>query len=982
LRKRRGKSANQGKSAIEFTFANTAERKRVEERLRESEERYRSLFDRMLDGVYLSTHEGRFVDVNPAFVRMFGYSSKEEMLRIKDIRKELYFSPEERGSHILDTGKEEVEAYRMRRKDGSEIWVEDHGRYIHDANGKVIYHEGMLRDVTERIRTEEALRDNEDKYRTIFQNSPLGIFRSTFEGRLLEVNPAMARMFGYDSPEIMIHQIHNVADQMYVRPEDRHGIVAVKLTSSDTTQHLNHYRRRDGSEFNANLTIKTVRDTGGRAIFLEGIVEDMTERKQLEDRLSALHDHTLKLGSAKELREIVRHTLDAMQFTLGFSSTEFWLVDETRGRLLRQGARGMTSPISEFRLDGPGVTVKAVTTGKTINVADSRKEEAYIDDEGRVGKEKSPVKLSELAVPVLIDNKVVALLDAETLSLDYFTDEDQRLLETLSSHVASAMTKLRHEDELQRYSAHLEEMVRERSKKLAESEARYRRLFESSPVALFEEDFSEFEKHFKDLRSKGVEDLRKYFTENPDDVAKCAAMAKILNVNETTLKLYGAKSVVELVGGLDRVVPHEFYETLKEELVTLSEGKTRFTSEFDNQTLNGDTKHVSLILNVVPGYEDTLSKVMVAIIDLTERKKMEEEVRKSRDRLELVLATNPAVLYFEEPLPDFSDTYSTFVSKSAKFVLGFEPDKFLGETGLKFWQNHLHPDDLARYRAELPSLWKDGHHTFEYRFLHSDGTYHWISEQYRVIRDSKGRISHAVAVAVDVTERKQLQEKLAKAERLAAIGETAAMVGHDLRNPLQGIAGALHLLKQELLTANERREILQVIENSLQYADSIVRDLSDYSAGIQLGLSDSTPKSIIGEAMRAVTIPPNVEVQISCEDRPAFRCDVARLRRVFVNLIDNAIDAMPQGGKLRINSRQVDGTVEMVVSDTGSGMAEKVATNLWKPFQTTKAKGLGLGLSISKRIVDAHGGIISVESKTGEGTTITTCLPINPETGR
>jgi len=820
----------------------------MEERLRESEERYRSLFDRMLDGVYLSTHEGRFVDVNHAFVRMFGYSSKEEMLEIKDIRKELYFSPEERGSHILDTGKEEVEAYRMRRKDGSEIWVEDHGRYIHDANGKVIYHEGILRDVTERIRTEEALRDNEDKYRTIFQNSPLGIFRSTFEGRLLEVNPAIAKMFGYNSPETMIHQIHDVAEQMYVRPEDRQGIVTHQLSSSDITQHLNHYRRKDGSEFTANLFLKTARDAEGRPIFLEGIIEDITERRQLEDRLSALHDHALKLGSATELREIVRHTLDAMQFTLGFSSAEFWLVDETRRRIIRQGTRGMTSRTSEFGLDGPGITVKAINTGRTIKVADSRKEEAYVDDEGRVGKEKSPVKLSELSVPVLIGDKVVALLDAESISLDYFTDEDQRLLETLSSHVATAMTKLTHEDELQRYSSRLEEMVKERSKKLAESEARYRRLFESSPVALFEEDFSEVKKYFKDLRSKGVENLRRYFTENPDDVAKCAAMANILNVNETTLKLYGAKSVDELVGGLDRIVPQQFHETLREELVTLSEGKTRFTSEFDNQTLNGDTRHVSLILNVVPGYEDTLAKVMVAIIDLTERNKMEQ--------------------------------------------------------------------------------------------------------------------------------------RLQQAERLAAMGETAAMVGHDLRNPLQGIAGALHLLKQEPLTANEREEILQVVEKSLAYADSIVRDLTDYSARIQLSLSTATPSSIIGEAMRAVKIPPNVEVQNSSEDRPTFRCDVRRLRRVFVNLIENALDASPQGGKLRINSRQVDGTVEMIISDTGSGMAEKVATNLWKPFHTTKAKGLGLGLSICKRIVDAHGGVISVESKAGEGTTVTTRLPINPEAGR
>lgn len=140
---------------------NVTERKHTDAALHESEERYHTLFDRMMDGIYRSTHEGRFVDVNPAMVKMFGYASKEEMLAV-DIKKELYFAPEERGSHILDTGQEETEVYRMRRKDGSEIWVEDHGYYVHDEQGRRIYHEGMLRDITQRKQAEDELRHAKD----------------------------------------------------------------------------------------------------------------------------------------------------------------------------------------------------------------------------------------------------------------------------------------------------------------------------------------------------------------------------------------------------------------------------------------------------------------------------------------------------------------------------------------------------------------------------------------------------------------------------------------------------------------------------------------------------------------------------------------------------------------------------------------------------------------------------------------------------
>jgi len=150
--------------------AELIERQNTENALRESEERYRSLFDRMLDGIYRSTPAGKFVDVNQAMVRMFGYASRAEMLEV-DIKNDLYFAPEERGSHILDTGREEIEVYRMRRKDGTEIWVEDHGNYLHNEQGQVIYHAGILRDVTERVRAEEIWNKQTEQLRLIHEAS-------------------------------------------------------------------------------------------------------------------------------------------------------------------------------------------------------------------------------------------------------------------------------------------------------------------------------------------------------------------------------------------------------------------------------------------------------------------------------------------------------------------------------------------------------------------------------------------------------------------------------------------------------------------------------------------------------------------------------------------------------------------------------------------------------------------------------------------
>jgi PAS domain S-box-containing protein len=146
-------------------------------------------------------------------------------------------------------------------------------------------YEKLAMELAERLRAGEALRESEEKYRTIFQNSPLGIFRSSFEGRFLDVNPATAKILGYDSPEAVIREIYNIAEQIYVHTGDRQRIVSEQLGSADITHYVNRFRRKDGSEFIANLYLKTIHDAEGRPIYLQGIVEDITERKLAETKL-------------------------------------------------------------------------------------------------------------------------------------------------------------------------------------------------------------------------------------------------------------------------------------------------------------------------------------------------------------------------------------------------------------------------------------------------------------------------------------------------------------------------------------------------------------------------------------------------------------------------------------------------------------------------------------------------------------------------
>jgi PAS domain S-box-containing protein len=227
-------------------------------------------------------------------------------------------------------------------------------------------------------------------------------------------------------------------------------------------------------------------------------------------------------------------------------------------------------------------------------------------------------------------------------------------------------------------------------------------------------------------------------------------------------------------------------------------------------------------------------------------------------------------------------------------------------------------------------------------------------------------------------ELKKSQEQLLKAQRLAVIGELAGMVGHDLRNPLTSISGAEYYLKKQAGSKidNKIKEMLALIEKNIAYSNKIINDLLDYSREIELELMESNSKSIVKEALSLVEIPKNIKIIDLTENKPKIMVDVGKIKRAFVNIIRNAVESMPKGGALTITNRKLDGNLELVFSDTGVGMSKKTLEKIWTPLFTTKAKGMGFGLPICKRFIEAHGGSISVTSIIGKGTTIAVTFPI------
>ena len=261
-------------SAIDIT-----ELKRTQKALQDSESIYRNLIEKMPDGVYKSTHEGNFVEVNPAMVSILGYNSKEELFAI-DIKTQLYFNPAERDSLTLDEMREELGIFRLRKKDGSEIWVEDHGWYTSAETGETLYHEGVIRDVTGRIQAENALHESELVYRNLIEKLPDGVYKTTHQGKFVEINSAMVSMLGYDTKEELM--AIDIKTQLYFDPDERESLV---LEQKHREMGIYRLRKKDGTEIWVEDHGWYSTDENGEILFHEGIMRDITDRKNAEEAL-------------------------------------------------------------------------------------------------------------------------------------------------------------------------------------------------------------------------------------------------------------------------------------------------------------------------------------------------------------------------------------------------------------------------------------------------------------------------------------------------------------------------------------------------------------------------------------------------------------------------------------------------------------------------------------------------------------------------
>src|SRR5665647_1804700 len=346
--------------------------------------------------------------------------------------------------------------------------------------------------------------------------------------------------------------------------------------------------------------------------------------------------------------------------------------------------------------------------------------------------------------------------------------------------------------------------------------------------------------------------------------------------------------------------------------------------------------------------------------DITEIRNVQKALMESEEQYRnLVELAQEGVWVFDR------EYVTTFVNPRTAQMLGYAQSEIIGKRVFEFIDRNVVEEAenfLGKYATGVNG-------NFEYEFIRKDGSRIYASIVASQIKDDQGIFCATLALIADVTLRKEMENKLEKyskhleeivqqktsqlaeaqaqiikSERLTAIGELAGMVGHDLRNPLTGIKNASYFLKKKETQglSAQSKEMLEIIDRCVGHSNKIINDLLDYSREIRLEKKETSIDNLLVQALAMVQIPKKINLDKQVTDSSRLKVDPDKLERVFINLVKNAVDAMPDGGSISIISKEENNHLEISFTDTGMGIPDEALPKLFSPLSTTKAQGMGL----------------------------------------
>jgi PAS domain S-box-containing protein len=443
-------------------------------------------------------------------------------------------------------------------------------------------------------------------------------------------------------------------------------------------------------------------------------------------------------------------------------------------------------------------------------------------------------------------------------------------------------------------------------------------------------------------------------------------------------RLYGWTKEEAIGNKTHDLLETKFHESF-ENIFTTLKTKKRWSGELLQKTKDGHEVTVQSWWLAEQTESGEIASLLETNVDITERKTAEKEIA----RLASFPTLNPSPV-LEVGINDVV----VYANPAAKNIFPTLETEGVNHIFLSNWPQIKQAFDDKRTNTFSREI-KINSHWYHQQFYRVPQTqririYATDIDELKKTEEAKAEANQKIEEYASQMEKlaEERAQQLKSAERLAAIGQTAGMVGHDIRNPLQAITGDMYLISEEvkaLRNGDAKEAIVESIDSvnrNLLYINKIVSDLQDYTRPLRPNLQDGNLAELVEGTLVTIIAPKGIEIITDIKDNAkAIRTDVAYMRRILQNLITNAVQAMQEEGKLTIQAAKIRDKIVLSVEDTGMGIPEEVKAKMFTPLFTTKSKGQGLGLAVVRRLVDALNGTITFESTAGKGTKFIVELP-------
>ncbi len=921
------------------------QRKRAEEELREAEERMRSIVDHVVDGIISIDERGTVESYNPAAEMIFGYSASEVIGKNVKMLMPDPFHSEHDGylanylrsgeAKIIGIGREVI----GRRKDGSTFPMDLAVSEFH--LGQRRYFTGIVRDISERKQASQALQESEVLFRGAFEYTNVAMVLTDMNHRFVRLNAAFAQLFGYSESEMLrlsmpeITHPDDLADSLAQRDRLLSGV-------SPFFQMEKRYLHKDGHVLWGLTNVSLVRDASGQPVLYVGQVQDITERKQAEAMLQerSVHaalgaDVAMAFTSRESLREILQHCVESMVRNLDAAFARVWTLNEADNVLELQASAGLYTHI-----DGPHGRVP-VGKYKIGLIAQERKPHLSNDvlHDPRVSDPEWAKREGMIAFagyPLLLEDRVVGVM--AMFARKNLSSTTLQAMSTVATQIALGIERKLNEEALR------------------ESEGRIRELTEHVDQVLWTIDVKE---------------------------------SKVLYVSLGYEKMWG-RSCQSLLDNpqsyMEGVHPLDLEMMNRANAVMFQTGYI----DVESRILRPDgTTRWAWVRGYPVAVDGQILRIVGVVEDITEKRRLASERDALLSRLQLHLKRLPlAYVRFDSDLCviDWNPTAERIFGYTKEEMLGEGPpyEKFVPRA---FWvkgqeiRTRIRAGDMEAHSIN-ENLTKDG------RTI----TCQWFNTP---LMDDDGQFVGFLCLAQDITAQKSLEAQFQQAQKMEAVGQLAGGVAHDFNNQLTIITGYVELLIETLRPDDPAQQFLEEIKKAGERSASLTRQLLAFSRKQVIvpqildlnGVIQDTEKMlrrVIGEDIEFITL---LHPQLG-----SVKADPGQLEQVLLNLAVNARDAMPQGGKLTIETNNIEldeeyaktlagvrpgPYVRLALTDSGVGMTAEIKRHIFEPFFTTKevGKGTGLGLAVVHGVVKQSDGHIEVYSEPGIGTCFKIYLP-------